>query len=89
MTPASLRTNYIEELKKCGDVLYKKNQYWEFIDTKTSPIKIGNVSNKFFNALLALPKNSDVSCFLSLEEKRYVTFILFVMTRSIITGIDI
>ena len=31
MTPASLRTNYIEELKKCGDLLYKKNQFWEFI----------------------------------------------------------
>jgi SNF2 family DNA or RNA helicase len=30
MTPASLRSNYIEELKKCGDYLYKKNQYWEF-----------------------------------------------------------
>jgi len=37
MTPASLRSNYIEELKKCGDYLYKKNQYWEFINTKTHP----------------------------------------------------
>ena len=33
MTPASLRMNYIEELKKCGDDLYKKNQYWEFVST--------------------------------------------------------
>lgn len=33
MTPASLRVNYMEELKKCGDLLYKKNQFWEFIDT--------------------------------------------------------
>ena len=31
MTPASLRMNYIEELKKCGDDIYKKNQFWEFI----------------------------------------------------------
>jgi hypothetical protein len=31
MTPASLRTNYMEQLKKCGDLLYKKNQFWEFI----------------------------------------------------------
>ncbi len=31
MTPASLRRNYYEELKKCGDSLYKKNQFWEFI----------------------------------------------------------
>ena len=36
MTPASLRPNYIEELKKCGDHLYKKNQYWEFIKINTS-----------------------------------------------------
>jgi len=31
MTPASLRRNYYEELKKCGDTMYKKTQYWEFI----------------------------------------------------------
>ena len=33
MTPASLRMNYVEELKKCGDTIYRKNQFWEFIDT--------------------------------------------------------
>ena len=33
MTPASLRMNYIEELKKCGDPLYKRDQHWEFIST--------------------------------------------------------
>jgi hypothetical protein len=32
MTPASLQTNFVSELKKCGDPLYKKLQYWEFID---------------------------------------------------------
>ena len=37
MTPASLRVNYIEELKKCGDKIYKKNQYWEFIDINKYP----------------------------------------------------
>ena len=37
MLPASLEVNYKEELKKCGDKLYKKNQYWEFISTTTSP----------------------------------------------------
>ena len=31
LTPASLRMNYMEELKKCGDLIYKKNQYWEWI----------------------------------------------------------
>ena len=34
MTPASLQLNYREELKKCGDELYRKNQYWEFISTQ-------------------------------------------------------
>ena len=34
MTPASLRPNYIAELKHCGDILYKKNQYWEFVSTE-------------------------------------------------------
>ena len=37
MTPASLRTNYIEELKKCGDLIYRKTQYWEFISIKDKP----------------------------------------------------
>jgi superfamily II DNA or RNA helicase len=36
MTPASLRTNYMEELKKCGDLLYKKNQFWEWISSESN-----------------------------------------------------
>ena len=32
MTPASLRRNYIEEIKKCGDLIYRKNQFWEWIE---------------------------------------------------------
>ena len=31
MTPASLRRNYMEEIKKCGDLIFRKNQYWEWI----------------------------------------------------------
>ena len=31
MTPASLRMNYLQELKSCGDLIYKTNQYWEFV----------------------------------------------------------
>jgi len=34
MTPASLKKNYMEELKKCGDLMFKKNQYWEWIPTE-------------------------------------------------------
>ena len=31
MTPKSLRMNYLQELQNCGDTMYKKNQFWEFI----------------------------------------------------------
>ena len=37
MTPASLKMNFFSELKKCGDSLYKKNQFWEFISTDGRP----------------------------------------------------
>lgn len=36
LTPASLRMNYIESLKKCGDPIYRKKQHWEFIDTTSN-----------------------------------------------------
>jgi hypothetical protein len=29
LTPKSLQRNYIEQLKECGDVLWKLNQHWE------------------------------------------------------------
>ena len=44
MLPASLRTNYMEELKHCGDSLYKKNQFWEFISTNTNPEALTTLS---------------------------------------------
>ena len=31
MTPASLQESYRQELRKCGDVLFRRNQYWEFL----------------------------------------------------------
>lgn len=37
MTPASLRRNYIEEIKKFGDPIYKASQYWEWISTVDKP----------------------------------------------------
>ena len=33
MTPASLRANFYKELKKCGDPLFRRNQFWEFVRT--------------------------------------------------------
>ena len=52
MTPASLQANYREELKKCGDLLYKRNQYWEWIDTQKHPEAIDPIS-----AILNLPRD--------------------------------
>ena len=52
MTPASLRANYIEELKKAGDLLYKRNQYWEWISTIDNPEALTTIS-----ALLNLPQD--------------------------------
>ena len=37
MTPASLRMNYFSEMKKCGDDLYKRTQFWEFVSTTGHP----------------------------------------------------
>jgi hypothetical protein len=51
MTPASLRANYIGELKKCGDLLYKKNQFWEWISLDENPDSL-----KTMSAILNLPQ---------------------------------
>jgi hypothetical protein len=45
MTPASLRDNYMEELKKAGDFLYKRNQYWEWISLDKNPDYIETLSS--------------------------------------------
>jgi len=44
MTPASLKTNYFEELQKCGDDLYKKKQYWEFVSIDGKPDLMNRLS---------------------------------------------
>ena len=44
MTPASLKMNYFSELKKCGDELYKKNQYWEYVSIDGKPEYVGILS---------------------------------------------
>ena len=51
MTPASLRANYVGELKKCGDLLYKKNQFWEWISIDQYPESLKSMS-----AILNLPQ---------------------------------
>ena len=44
MTPASLKMNYFSELKRCGDHLFRKNQYWEFVSTVGSPDMVDTLS---------------------------------------------
>ena len=44
LTPASLKMNFFSEMKKCGDDLYKKNQYWEFISIEGNPEYLGILS---------------------------------------------
>ena len=51
LTPASLRANYVGELKKCGDLLYKKNQFWEWISLEQNPEALTTMS-----AVLNLPQ---------------------------------
>jgi chemotaxis protein histidine kinase CheA len=50
MTPASLRTNYIEQLKQCGDYLYRRNQFWEWISTNGGSETEGSLAQ-----ILSLP----------------------------------
>jgi hypothetical protein len=57
MTPASLRMNYIEQLKECGDIIYKKKQYWEFVNTETSPELIKPLSEAMNLSEVFIRKN--------------------------------
>jgi hypothetical protein len=52
MLPKSLEENYKQELKKCGDILYRNNQYWEFISIKTNP----KLKDALANVLSLSPK---------------------------------
>ena len=51
MTPASLRRNYLEEIKKCGDLLYRKNQFWEWVSIDDNQALIDPLSGS-----LGLPR---------------------------------
>jgi Hom_end-associated Hint/Homing endonuclease len=44
LTPASLKMNFFSEMKKCGDDLYKKNQFWEFVSIDGKPEYVGILS---------------------------------------------
>lgn len=44
LTPASLKVNYFNELKSCGDQLYRIHQHWEFISTADQPDRLDALS---------------------------------------------
>ena len=80
LTPASLKTNYREELKKCGDLLYVKNQFWEFINTEKNPeyakklseilsISVDTIQKKRGAWLVNMNKPSNYSGLTSLQKK--------------------
>jgi Helicase conserved C-terminal domain/Type III restriction enzyme, res subunit len=45
MTPASLKRNYMEQIKQCGDAIYKKNQFWQWISTTKHPEAVNTLSS--------------------------------------------
>ena len=63
MTPASLKDNYVSELKKCGDIFYRLKQFWEFI-----PISDNNDLLNAFSRILHLSKEY-------IQQKKGVWFI--------------
>jgi hypothetical protein len=45
MVPASLRKSYISELKKCGDIMYRKERHWVWISVKGNDELVIGLSN--------------------------------------------
>ena len=58
MTPASLKMNFFGELKKCGDLMYRRNQYWEFINTGSNPEYVDILSKVLLISKQTIQKNS-------------------------------
>ena len=83
MTPASLRSNYVSEIKKCGDPFYKRTQYWEPIDVTQNPAlakaiaNVFNISPLFFtktnNGIAWLVDNSKESNYDTLNDEQRVS----------------
>ena len=59
MTPASLRMNYLQELKNCGDTMYKKNQFWEFVPVNSSGKSKSGVDAQMSNKEKGKEKDKD------------------------------
>jgi hypothetical protein len=58
LTPASLKQNFFSELKKCGDKLFRKNQYWEFVSTTGKPEYVDLLSNALSLSIEFIEQNN-------------------------------
>jgi hypothetical protein len=57
MTPASLKSNFFVELKKYGDPIFRKEQYWEKISTDGKPENITFLANTLHLSREYIKKN--------------------------------
>jgi hypothetical protein len=87
MTPASLRRNYIEELKKCGDSMYKKNQFWEWISTKANPDLVNTLSSVLNISVEYINKNKG-AWLVNVKNKSNYTTLNSVQQKSLDDQID-
>ena len=67
MTPKSLRRNYMEELKKCGDLMYKKDQFWEFISAESNS-EISHILSSILNLPMEYIKKKKGAWFVNISK---------------------
>jgi hypothetical protein len=77
LLPASLRTNYIEEIKnRCGNIFFSKNQNWKFVHVNSFKDSVQTASDLSFVSMayinkskgLWIPTNSDTPNWESLSD---------------------
>ena len=51
LLPASIRSNYISEIKKFGKIAYKENFYWQFIDLGEIDLVNESIYENYFTDL--------------------------------------
>ena len=67
MTPASLRDNYMVELKKCGDLLFRRKQYWKWVSIVRKP-DIATLMSKVLSIPLDFVKKRKGAWFVNVNE---------------------
>lgn len=56
-TLAALKANFFEQMKVCGDPIYKLNQFWEFVSTEGQPDYIPLLSKALSISTATIRKN--------------------------------